>query len=160
MKKCCRCKNIKPFSEFPKNKSKEDGHHTSCILCRKEYNESNKDLIKKQSKERYDKNPQKFKDRTIKYNKNNPEKSKEYYKKTREYQIKRGIEYKRKKYKEDPLFRIEAILRARLLDYVYRDSKSLSTKELLGCTIQEFKEYITSKFYPEMNWENHGKYGK
>lgn len=28
--------------------------------------------------------------------------------------------------------------------------------EYLGCTIQEFKDHIESKFKPDMNWENYG----
>lgn len=156
MKICSTCKIEKSYSFFPKNKNRKDGYHTSCKLCRKEYNEKNKDLIKLQEKIRYQKSPQKFRNRTIEYNKNNPEKSKEYYLKNREKEIKRSVKYKKKKYKEDPLFRLEAILRARLIDYVSRDSKSESAKDLLGCTLEEFKYYISKQFLPEMNWDNHG----
>ncbi len=30
-------------------------------------------------------------------------------------------------------------------------------RELLGCTLEEYKEYIESKWEPWMNWSNHGK---
>ena len=34
MKKCCKCKVEKSFSEFPSNKSKKDGLQTECRECR------------------------------------------------------------------------------------------------------------------------------
>jgi hypothetical protein len=37
--------------------------------------------------------------------------------------------------------------------------KSESTKKLLGCTIEFFKEYLESKFTKGMTWENRGLYG-
>jgi hypothetical protein len=38
MKKCGRCKEEKPFSEFYKHKSRSDGLTWDCKECRKEYN--------------------------------------------------------------------------------------------------------------------------
>jgi len=32
-KKCCRCKNPKPLSEFHKDRSKPDGHSLTCKEC-------------------------------------------------------------------------------------------------------------------------------
>jgi hypothetical protein len=32
--------------------------------------------------------------------------------------------------------------------------KSKRTRELLGCTVEEFKKYIECKFKPGMSWEN------
>ena len=31
-----------------------------------------------------------------------------------------------------------------------------SVIELVGCTIDEFRLYVESLFFPEMTWENHG----
>jgi hypothetical protein len=31
--------------------------------------------------------------------------------------------------------------------------------ELLGCTLEEYKHYLESKFQPGMNWDNHTKHG-
>jgi hypothetical protein len=39
MKKCCRCKEAKPFSEFHKNKAQRDGLQAQCKPCLKLYND-------------------------------------------------------------------------------------------------------------------------
>lgn len=38
-------------------------------------------------------------------------------------------------------------------------SKCISSSELIGCSIDFFKEYIESKFTKGMTWENWGLYG-
>lgn len=37
-------------------------------------------------------------------------------------------------------------------------SKKSKTITILGCSYEEFKVYLESKFEPWMNWENRGKY--
>ena len=39
-KKCTKCGEIKPHSEFHKDKSRKDGYATSCKSCRKKYHEN------------------------------------------------------------------------------------------------------------------------
>ena len=35
-------------------------------------------------------------------------------------------------------------------------NKSQSTQEIIGCSFEEFKSYLESKFEDWMNWENYG----
>ena len=37
-------------------------------------------------------------------------------------------------------------------------NKSRKTTEILGCSFEELKSYLESKFEPWMNWENRGLY--
>lgn len=37
MKRCSKCKELKPISEFAVNKTKKDGHASDCKACRKIY---------------------------------------------------------------------------------------------------------------------------
>ena len=37
MKQCFRCKNIKDFSEFTKDKYNKDGYNSNCKKCRNSY---------------------------------------------------------------------------------------------------------------------------
>jgi hypothetical protein len=65
-----------------------------------------------------------------------------------------------RKYKENVLFRLKCIVRARL-------RKVLKTRKLpkinsfvaaLGCSAEYFKEHLESLFQPGMTWENQGKW--
>ena len=38
-----------------------------------------------------------------------------------------------------------------------KSNKEFSSKEYIGCSIDEFKHHIESQFKEDMNWENHGK---
>ena len=42
MKKCSKCKIVKPYSEFVKDRSKKDGHRFHCNTCLKEYYQKNR----------------------------------------------------------------------------------------------------------------------
>ena len=69
----------------------------------------------------------------------------------------RSLAYKKKWYKNkaenDPLFRIKTRLRVRfhhmLIDY--NMNKRGGHFKYLGCTYEEFKEYLTSKFKERMS---------
>lgn len=60
---------------------------------------------------------------------------------------------------EDPNFKIAFNLRARLRLAVKLNIKAGSSVRDLGCSIDEFKVYIASKFQPGMTWENYGQFG-
>jgi hypothetical protein len=76
MKKCSKCKEVKPYSDFGKQKTGKDGFRSSCKYCQKQYREENKEKIKQWRKE----NKEKIKQ----YYKENKEKIKQYYKENKE----------------------------------------------------------------------------
>lgn len=41
-KRCSKCKNLKPFSEFYKDGTKKNGRRSQCIICGKIYLQTNK----------------------------------------------------------------------------------------------------------------------
>jgi hypothetical protein len=47
----------------------------------------------------------------------------------------------------------------RILLAVKGSSKSKSTLELLGCNLDQLKQYIETLFKPGMTWGNHSKFG-
>ena len=42
---------------------------------------------------------------------------------------------------------------------IKRNSKSVSSKELLGCTVNQCKIHLEKQFQIGMSWENYGVYG-
>lgn len=63
-KRCCTCGEEKPHSEFHKNKSKEDGLHLSCKVCRKaeskRYLTKNEEVVYERQRERYHQDRNKY----------------------------------------------------------------------------------------------------
>lgn len=85
---------------------------------------------------------------------------------------KKRNENHRKRYNNEPSYKIEFILRARLRELIKRQkmkkpSMSLTKfqKEFLGTSDKAFVKYLEKKFYPHpktgepMSWENHSLYG-
>jgi hypothetical protein len=42
---------------------------------------------------------------------------------------------------------------------IKHNNKCAKTEKLLGCTFNEYKKYIESKFLPGMSWDNYNLYG-
>ena len=79
------------------------------------------------------------------YEKANPEAIKE-----------RKRNYVNKRRSEDLNFRLAANMRARVSRAVTKGFKHSSLSEYLGCTIEELKTYLESKFDSKMTWDNYG----
>lgn len=158
MKKCPKCNKIKNKNEFDKNKSRKDGLSSYCKIClkeaRKKHYSINKEHINASAKS--------------------------YYKKHREYIIKKVAEYRqtpkgkevgkksknkyekkwRKKQREtNPLFTLIECLRGRINKTIQLNRKSARTIELLGCSIELFKQHIELQFTKGMTWQNHKRSG-
>lgn len=68
-------------------------------------------------------------------------------------------EYEGRKYKEDELFKIKKRLRGRVRDALKNNQKSGSAIQDLGCSVEDFKVYLESKFESGMSWENYAPKG-
>ena len=98
LKKCSICGELKPFSEFSKNKRSKDGLQSQCKICRKEYYENNKEKILEYQKEYRENNKEQLKEYHKKYYKNNKDRIKKYREDNKE---------KIKKYRENNKDRIK-----------------------------------------------------
>ena len=65
-------------------------------------------------------------------------------------------QYQLRRSKIDTLYGIRRSLRRRFLLALDGTKKCTSIINLLGCSIDNFKQYIESKFMKGMNWNNHG----
>lgn len=82
---------------------------------------------------------------------------KKYLQKNREKVNALGRRYRREKYKNSVNFKIASCLRSRLASAIRKKFKSGSAVRDLGCSIDEFKKYISDKFQVGMSWDNYGQ---
>lgn len=83
---------------------------------------------------------------------------KKYYQANKKQIIKQTSEYKVARCKVDPEFKILKTLRTRLYCALKnkKADKKCRTKQLTGCELPFFKEYLEAKFTEGMSWKNHG----
>lgn len=125
----------------------------------KNYREANKDRIKKRDKAYYELN----KDKKIKQGKLYREANKETIKQKKKIYYKANKEtIKQKKMvylKTNIQYKLGTRLRIRLCNALKGNYKSGSAVKDLGCSINELRKYLESKFEPGMSWDNYGFYG-
>ena len=144
---CKICHKEKTINLFPKNRN-------TCKECYRpletERNKKYKESKNLQAKEYYQKNKIKSANKNKKWRENNKEKI-----------LILGRDYQKRKCRTDENFRIKKNLRVRINSALKskNSTKLLTTMELLGCTIEEFKTYLESKFTVGMDWDNYGKFG-
>ena len=142
-KRCSRCTEVKPLSEFNKNKTQKDGYENQCRVCRKLGYQENRDKKLTQKKDYRKRNSD-----TISVSKQ------EYYKLN-------GKKLNKARYqrnKDNPLYKIGHSLRSSIRRSLFTisESKSSRTTEILGCSIDELKLHLESQFEPWMEWGNYG----
>jgi hypothetical protein len=115
----------------------------------KEYREKNRDKLNEYSKNWRSENNDKVLSQR-----------RRYYKENKEDIIKNNYEYCKNKIKIDSLYKLTRGIRALILISFKNQftTKSKKTIEILGCTFEEFKLHLESKFDDKMNWENQGTY--
>tara|TARA_R110000782_G_scaffold246291_1_gene332977 strand:- start:72 stop:737 length:666 start_codon:yes stop_codon:yes gene_type:complete len=176
---CSKCKEKKYLTDFSKNKNYKDGYKGSCKICTKEY----KSLYYKKNIESYKdahknyrlNNVDKVKAATKKYYLNNSEKiteyKKEYFQKNKEqisiiakkYNLE-NREVLNKKYRDrkenNPIIKLKCNTRSLIGASIRRQgySKDTKTHQILGCSFDEFKNYLEARFTEGMNWCNYGKW--
>ncbi len=67
--------------------------------------------------------------------------------------------YRKEKYNKDTNFRLSMRLRGRIVDALRSGLKAGSAIDDLGCSIDDLKSYLESKFQKGMNWGNWGVSG-
>lgn len=170
--------------EFSKNSKSKDGLQTKCKSCDKAYRNLNKErnkeyqenykkvnreiLLKKQTEHRK-KNREKLRARGRLHYKNNKEKAilnvKKWVFKNKTLRNEYAKNYNNQKRSTDIIFKLKEILRRRIADVTKiliqnNTIKAGSAVNDLGCSIEEFRKYLESKFYLKngnsMSWNNYG----
>ena len=108
---------------------------------RREYYRVNKEKINQHRKIKRDANPEKYRAQSRKSYHANKEK---YF------------EHRRNLLKSNVGFRIRTNLCRRINHSLTKGFKSAKTLELLGCSVEELKAHLESKFKDGMTWDNYG----
>jgi hypothetical protein len=161
-KKHCFCKECtKQDRKKYRQNNKEKVAETQKL-----YQQKNKEKIRNQKKIRYDLKRDCILLQKKEYHKKNKEaiclKKREYFKSNKEKINAYRLNYQQNRTKNDSLFRFKRNVRALIHHSFKRNSnifnKNSKTFEILGCTIEDFRTYIQSKFKKGMNFDNHGNW--
>ena len=137
MKVCSKCKQAKVLSEFHKDGRSASGLKSSCKSCR---NQNSQDYFQENKVE--------ILKNISNYQKNNADSIK----------FKHRLYYQKRR-KNDTKFRFIHNLKNRIRSAFNFGSKSKSSMTLIGCSSEELKSYLESRFLPGMTWDNYGLKG-
>jgi len=176
LKLCPTCNRTKELTDFNKNKNRKDGYQRECRDCchnhhNKHYHTKKSPRLKENLKEGY-KVCTSCKQELL-LTKFKPGKGRFgvsanckicFNKKWNEYQKRTDQNKKHNKLKRqtDIQWKLKANLRGRYLDALKRHTsggkvnKHHSAIDLLGCSIEFYKQYLEQQFKPDMTWRNHG----
>lgn len=170
MKTCNKCGIEKEYNEFYKHKGYKDGLEANCKSCKKLYQCENKETIRKNKQIYFTDNKIRFKEYKEKYKLENPDKVKSYsqnwYGKIKSseelnkvYKHKKNYYHKNKMH-NDVVYKIKNLTTG-IISKSFKQNgytKKSRTYEILGCSFEEFKIHLESKFESWMSWDNRGKY--
>lgn len=155
MKRCINCNIDKEYSHFIKRKKCIDGYGNQCTSCLNNLAKIRNNNLSNEEKERRRKIKKELGKKYHQNNVDNPEFVEKLKKQRKERHVKR--------LSTDPLYKIKIAYARRLNKYLRRGKCDKSKNapyflDRLGCTFEEFKIYLESKFEDWMSWENYGKY--
>lgn len=133
--KSWRLRNLEKSKKIRKDHYQNNKQRT--LEVNRAWAAANKDRVREIAREYYRKNPDKIKAKRIR---------------SLAWTRSRHLE----RYKNDINYRLGFRLRSMLRGYLKRGKgmKVESAESLLGCTREEFRMYLESKFSPEMTWDN------
>jgi hypothetical protein len=173
MKVCTECNIEKQLNEFTKDSKGKQGVKSKCKQCVKNYRNvynttnklktqqyyiDNKERINKQSKITYESNREYYIEKNKQYGKDNPEVRRKHTAKYLKSNPEYYKTYRKNRYHSDPQFKLRVNLGIRLNKALKTHTKYTSVLNLIGCSINELKEYIEKQFTDVMSWGNHGIY--
>lgn len=186
MKECNKCKEVKSLDKFNKNKTGKNGLRSNCKECekqhrltnkekraeqRKQYRRTNKEIIAEKYKHWYENNKEQVK-QYIQSNKekraesykqwreSNKEKIKQYRESNKEKIAKKYYQYQKNRLTTDPIFKFKYNVR-NLIRHSFKKHnhrKATRTEQILGCSLDFFKVYISNQFQKGMSFDNSGKW--
>lgn len=159
---CNKCNILKPIFDFRK-RTNSHLYRRECKRCEvkmnKVYQDNNKEKVREKSKKYEQKNKEKIAEQRKIWKLNNPDYYKkhgrEYRKKNREKILEYNREYQKNKYHNDIDYKLRILIGGRIRRILTQKKiiKDSSTMQLLGCSLDFFKNYIENKFIDGMTWD-------
>lgn len=143
-----KAESMKKWREKNPDYMKNYGQSEKSKEYHKQYYKENSQVYKDRKKEWRANNPEREKETRLKYNQENKEKINEYHRKWKENKRNTDINYK-----------LQSNMSRRIryeLNALLKGKKVKRTTEYIGCSIEELKEYLQTKFTNGMSWENYG----
>ena len=162
MKICKRCNTLKELSDFNINLKLKSGLGSNCKCCRLEINKKYNDDNSEKRKQYYIDNSEYKKQYTKEYRKNNVDKIKQYEKDNKSNIYKKRVARDKIRRKKDSIYRFNKNARALIYKsfkrYINDFKKNTNTENILGCSIDKFKQYIENMFTEGMTLDNYGEW--
>lgn len=150
-KRCSKCGQEKLLGEFYRHPETRDGLFSRCKSCLGEYNRSwqraHPEKVSAKTHRWQRRNPEKNSASTRRWKQANPEKIRESDRR-----------YHKARYVSDLDFRLLKLCRSRVRIALRGKSKSKRTIELIGCSIEHLRLWLTFYFQSGMSWSNYGKW--
>jgi len=153
LKICSKCNLTKPLLEFYKEIGSFGDRSYACKKC-----------MIHLAKKYYFNNTERKKDISKKWAENNIERSRQIKAKSKKKNKSKLNEKLAKKRKNNIQYRLSCNLRTRIYSIITKKKAGSSIGDL-GCSMDELKQYLESKFYKHretgeiMTWDNYGLYG-
>lgn len=143
----------KEYRDANKEKAKE---------YKRKYYIENKEKINKKNSANYHKNKHKRKSKAKTYRQSNKQKIALSNKQYRDNNKEKIAKYFRDRINNDPVFKLQRTLRVRL-NVILKQKNAKKTNQshikFLGCSLNELRLYLESKFKDGMTWNNHSRNG-
>ena len=166
-KRCCKCNELLTLKHFGKLSKSKDGFKYECKNCRIEYYQENIVKIAVRRKRYYENNREIMLEKLSVYRNEQRENNKDwnveykalYYQENKVAIKKRTTLNHYARLKSDIGYKLLCRCRSRIWYALKgRVDKTKRTRELIGCSTDELKEYLENKFTDGMNWDNYGEW--
>ena len=144
---CTKCKKDKGLDEFYKAAKHKDGLTNWCKGCFRDYQIANEEKIRQYGVD--------YRKKTAAYQ---ADRHRAYQLSNRRRISTSMNEYQKCRRKEDLAYRLLLNMRSRVYSILKGKNKSAATLELLGCTVDEFRDHLEQQFTEGMTWDNYGEW--
>jgi len=162
---CSVCNISKSLDNFHIDKNCKNGVKGQCKDCKSAYSKRHNAILgvskrNKELKKVYHRNnSEKERQYRLDHKEHIRNLLKNYYIANKEYLNKKNSKNAVNRMKHDIDFKLRTRLRTRLNNAIRDNLKTGSAIRDLGCSIEELKVHLESRFQPGMTWDNYGFYG-